>query len=381
VSGLTESNTILFGVTAPQSLKLLGNIPLKMKGAGWRVVVVGGSGSTAADPWNSVVEIVEIPMRRETSLLSDLNSLILWFSVIYRLKPKVVMIGTPKASFLGIISAKCLGVSNRIYFLRGLRLETLSGFNRKVAENTEKLTSYSATEIIAVSKSLSEVYSRLRLALGKPVQLLGLGSSHGVDLERFSPADTKTRHDLQRRLGFDPQYPVLGFIGRFSQDKGSKVLLELVRSLGAQGHKIQLLIVGEIEDSLKEFESLSRHCHRCVSAGSVKETTTLIQTMDMLLLPTRREGFPNVVLEAAACGVPSVTTNATGAVDSVVHMETGLIAQKESTADFVQQVEALLTDAKLAADLGKKARKRVARHFGQEQVEERYVDYLIRLAR
>ncbi len=379
MSRTSGSKKIVFGVTAAESLKLLGNLPLKMQLAGWSVFVISGAGSKEHDPWGGDIKILEIPMRREISAFADLRAMSLWILTLNKIKPAVVMIGTPKASLLGLLSAKLTGVPHRVYLLRGLRLETLTGTTRRASEIAERLSAHSATQIIAVSRSLCQKYTRLGLAPEKSIEVIGEGSSHGVDVRKYQPSRANLRSKVKSALGFDPEQAVLGFVGRFSEDKGSKSLVSLAEKLRGKGYIVQMLLVGVVENSSEELSSLSSLCHHLVTTGATSDTSPFFKAMDVLLLPTKREGFPNVVLEAAASGVPCVTTSATGASDSVKHMHSGLIAELGSELDYFFQVEKILSDEHLRETLGTNARIRAVQFFDDDVVEKNYLNYLVRL--
>lgn len=369
---------ILLAVTVEQSLSLLGRIPLKLRDRGWKVVVVSDCGLARTDPWGGRVEIVDLAMTREPSVLRDLKSFVRWMTILAKVKPSVVAIGTPKASFLGLLSAKLVGVPRRVYVLRGLRLETMGGFPRLLAHFVEKVTSQSATEILAVSKSLETTYANLKLAKSTKLSVIGAGSSHGVDTAHFKPLSVNQKRHAKVALGVDPDQTVIGFVGRLSKDKGSDVLAEVVKKLESEGHDFHFLLAGENEGSQNDMSLIKAACRQFTHLGAVPDTAPVFQAMDILLLPTKREGFPNVILEAAACGVPSITTQATGAVDAVVHGETGMVAPLGSNEIFTNNVIELLNDKVLAKKLGDAARVWVETHFDQEIVEKAISAYLSR---
>lgn len=372
--------SIVFGVTTAQSLILLGKLPLKMLGHGWAVTVICGKGSATHDPWNGSIPIVEIPMVREISPASDLLALVRWIAVLRRLRPSIVSVGTPKAALLGIIAAKLLSVGHRVYLLRGLRLETTGGMKRILLTLTEVFTSACANQVIAVSKSLGDLYAKLRLAPEHKITLIGMGSSHGVDTTRFSPASTEKRSQLFEEIGLAKGVPVLGFVGRFSRDKGAATLLETAQQLRAKGISTQFLMVGPVEDSYETKTALEMENPNTIWLGPVKDPSLYYSVMDLLLLPTAREGFPNVVLEAGASGIPVVTTDATGAVDSVIDRDTGLISSRKDSS-FASHVVTLVEDRELRGKLGSAARTWVSSHYDENLVEQSYELFYANLLR
>ena len=370
---------ILFGVTSPQSLKLLGRLPKAMVEVGWNVHVVSG-GADNAIPENLVgLTFHSIPMCRNPSPVRDTYSLVQWIRLMRRIKPDVVVVGTPKASFLGLIASLICRIPVRIYQLRGLRLETVSGSLRRLLTCIEWVTARSATEVLAVSDSLKLEYCRLGLAPAKKVQVLGFGSSHGVDIELFHP-DRKSKQELFNlhfRNDVRPIGPVLGFVGRFSRDKGSRELIACSKSLTKSGVPHALLVVGPVEGDGEALRDLDPRISQVLEIGPVEDVAPYYSMMDLLVLPTHREGFPNAVLEAAACGVPAVTTDVTGAVDSVLDGHTGFVVPAHDDYALAKAVKTLAQNSKLRCELGKNARDWVATHFDSTLVTKTYVEYLV----
>lgn len=366
-----KASSIVFGVTAAQSLILLGKLPLKMLGNGWSVTVVCGKGSAIHDPWNGAVPIVEVPMVREISPVRDLLALVRWILVLRGIRPSILSVGTPKAALLGTVAAKLLAVDHRVYLLRGLRLETTDGIRKAFLRVAEIVTSACANQVIAVSKSLGTLYLKSRLAPEQKIHLIGMGSSHGVDTTRFSPATTHKRAQLSEDIGLAKGVPVLGFVGRFSRDKGAATLLHTARHLRAEGIPTQFLMVGPVENSYETKKALHTENPNTIWLGPVKDPSPLYGVMDILLLPTTREGFPNVVLEAGASGIPVVTTDATGAIDSVVDGHTGLISSRDDPS-FASHVITLVKDGALREKLGNAARTWVTSNYDENLVEQSY---------
>ncbi|WP_285115793.1 glycosyltransferase family 4 protein [Leifsonia sp. fls2-241-R2A-40a] len=360
---------IVLGVTVDLSLRLMTGFPAFLVSRGWDVHVVCSPGA-GLDALASVagVTVHPLPMRRDPAPFADLRSLFAWIRLLRRLRPDVVSAGTPKAGLLGMLAARLTRVRSRVYLLRGLRLETAGGLGRRILAALERLSIGSSTVTVAVSRSLAARTAELRL--GKPDRLvvLGDGSSNGVDLEaieRALPAGGE-QAALRDSLGLDGR-PVVGFVGRLTVDKGVAVLAEALRSLRAQAAELQLLVVGAIEAggdaSILDVDGLT-----IARTGFVADPERYYALMDVLCLPTFREGFPNVVLEAAAAGVPTVTTDATGAVDSVVDEETGLIVPVRDAAALAAALSRMVSDAPLRSRLGDAARERARTRFARSTV-------------
>jgi glycosyltransferase involved in cell wall biosynthesis len=304
-----------------------------------------------------------IPMRREIAPLRDMVSLWRLVRAIRRLKPDLTEFSTPKAGLLGNLAAKWCGVPARIYMLRGLRLETLTGFRRRILLAAERIAAACAHLVVCNSESLRAQAMALKIADKSKLHLIGSGSSNGVDVERFSPGP----EDIRERLGIARHAPVIGFVGRLTRDKGVPELIEAFERVAAAVPLARLLLVGwfdESEDALsEELRARIDHHPGIVRTGFVADTAPYYRAMDMMVLPTWREGFPNVVLEAAATGIPVITTFSTGSRDAVLPEVTGVLIPAGYPEAIAEAVLRLIRHSGERHRMGRAARAWVIDEF------------------
>ncbi len=364
---------IVFGVTVAVSVGLMRGFPEHMVENGWDVHIVSSPGAEL-DVLGEVpgVTVHRIEMSRQPSPVRDLLALVRWIRLLIRLRPDVTSVGTPKAGLLGGIAAFVTRVPARVYVLRGLPLETASGLMLSVLTLLERVAVLTAHRTLAVSRSLLKLAVDRGLVRADRIRVLGQGSSNGVSLGRFEPAmgDAGRDAELAESLGLASDVPVIGFVGRLTSDKGLEHLSAAREILVSRGIDHQLLVVGGSDDiRMDAVENPWREIgRRPKETGYVSDTAPYYRLMDVLCLPTRREGFPNVVLEAAASGKPTVTTDATGAVDSVVDGETGFITNRASPDALADALEVLLTQPERRRSMGDSALERVRKHFGHQHV-------------
>jgi glycosyltransferase involved in cell wall biosynthesis len=371
---------IVVGITSPQTCLVLGGRLRTLREAGFRVTLVSSPGELLTRmAAQEGVESVAISMRREIAPFADFVSLVRLWWLLYRLKPKMTEFSTPKAGLLGTIAGMLCGVPARVYFLRGLKLETCTGVKRRILRVAERLAAACSHVVLCNSDSLRNQALALGVASESKLRLLGSGSSNGVDVERFHPGPC----GLRERLGLPPVVPVVGFVGRLTRDKGLPELIEAFDAILAAEPDAHLLLVGwfdAAEDALgDDLRSRIKKHPRIHLTGFVADTAPYYRVMDVMVLPTWREGFPNVVLEAAATGIPVVTTLATGSRDAVVPEVTGLLIPPGYPVAISEAVLQLLRDPKLRCRMGKAARAWVLDHYVNGRVLGRTARYYLSL--
>ena len=368
--------TILVGVTHAQTCLVLGARLRALRNAGFRVLLLSSPGPllelTAA---RERVERIALPMRRSIAPFADLVALYRLWQLMGKCRPDLVEFSTPKAGLLGTLAAWLRGVPRRVYMLRGLKLETTSGFKRRILLVAERLAARCAHVVLCNSESLRSEILALRVAPLSKLRLLGEGSSNGVDIDRFSPGPSPVRE----QLGIPRSVPVIGFSGRLTRDKGLPELCEAFDLILCAEPSTRLLLVGWFDVAEDALDAglrtrILRHPN-IYCTGFVPDTAPYYRAMDLLVLPTWREGFPNVVLEAAGTGIPVVTTACTGARDSVLPEITGLLIPPGYPDAIYEAVMKLIRDPQRRRRMGRSARAWILEHYVEARVVGMTVDY------
>jgi glycosyltransferase involved in cell wall biosynthesis len=357
------------GVTRHETCLVLRGRLRALRAAGFDVTVVSSPGVLLTRiAALEGVHSVAIPIRRDIAPVADFISLVRLWLLIGRLRPDIVEFSTPKAGLLGTLAACLRRVPRRVYMLRGLKLETTRGIKRHILLAAERLAARCAHVVLCNSRSLKAQALALRVGPPSRLHLLGAGSSNGVDTDRFSPGLSKVRD----RLRLPRRAKVVGFVGRLTRDKGLPELIEAFDQILQREPDAHLLLVGWFdngEDSLDASLRAEIFAHpRIHQTGYVFDPLPFYRVMDVMVLPTWREGFPNVVLEAAATGVPVVTTLSTGSRDSVIPEVTGLLIPPGYPGAIAEAVCKLLADPQRAQRMGAAARAWVLEHYVDEHV-------------
>lgn len=310
-----------------------------------------------------------VPMARQITPLRDLGSLLRMIGTFRSLRPDIVHASTPKGGLLGTIAGRISGVPVVIYHVRGLPYTAASGFQRVLLKTTERIALTLAHEVLCVSQSVRNQLIQDGLVKRTKAVVLASGSSNGVDAnERFNPdrMQERDRVSLRESVGIPPDADVIGFVGRLVGDKGVDDLSAAFDSISRSNPTVHLVIVGgwEARDAVSPATRYSLENNpRVHMVGEQRDTAPYYSLMDVLVLPSLREGFPNVPLEGAAMGLPVVTTSVVGCVDAVEGGVTGTIVPPRNPAALAGAISRYLAEPTLRRAHGDAGRKRALTMF------------------
>jgi glycosyltransferase involved in cell wall biosynthesis len=360
---------LVVGVTSAQTCLVLAGRLKALRLAGFDVTLVSSPGELLAQRAEAEgVEAFPVRMRRGIAPLRDLLSFFSLLLLLLRRRPMITDFSTPKAGLLGNLAAWVLRVPHRVYTLRGLKLESSRGGKRAVLLWSERLAAKCAHVVLCNSESLRVAALVLGVAPAKKLRLLGDGSSNGVDTERFSPGKSWVRESLD----IPAEDLVLGFVGRLTRDKGIPELLVAFDEILRVEPECWLLLVGwfdAAEDALEpRWRARIGEHPRIRHTGFVPDAAPYYRAMDVMVLPTHREGFPNAAIEAAASGIPVITTESTGARDAVLTEVTGLLIPPGNSQAITEAALELIRNEGKRKRMGVAARAWVEERFSNERV-------------
>lgn len=353
MNGNSGSPVVVTAITSHISAVLIRGQLEYLKNNGVEPVLVSSPGESVKQLASMEgVRLYEIPMEREPSPLKDMVSLVRLIHLFMKIRPDIVNAGTPKAGFLCMLAAYICCIRGRVYTIRGFRHESLSGISCWIMKCFERLSCYLSTQVICISSSVAQIGVHEGILKLGGYQLNGLGSSNGIDLERFNPwrADLIPVDVLKQRLGVKDENFIIGFVGRIIDRKGVDELVEAFSRVKVSHPHARLLLIGPIESEQSVSDSTLRRISNdkdIISLGFIGDIENYYRIMDLFVLPAHWEGFGNVLLEAAAMGVPAITCDVTGTKDAMSDGFNGTLVPVKNVDALSKAIASYIVDDEL----------------------------------
>lgn len=320
-------------------------------------------------------KVLPAPIARQISLWQDLRALAALVRIFRAGRFAAVQSVTPKAGLLAMCAAAIVRVPLRTHIFTGQVWATRKGPMRILLKNLDRLTARLATVVLADSHSQREFLISERVVAAARISVLGQGSICGVDLKRFRP-DPEARVMVRQSLTIPLESPVFLFLGRLNRDKGVLDLALAFAQHASRATGSHLMLVGSDEEELEATirSACGSSAGRLRFVGLTSTPERYLAAADVLVLPSYREGFGSVVIEAAATGIPALVSRIYGLTDAVVPEATGLLHSPGDWNAIAAGMDLLARDRPLRERLGRQARTRAELEFAKERV----VDDLVR---
>jgi len=316
------------------------------------------------------IRTIEVDMHREINLLADVKSFFKLINVLRHEKPFIVHSNTPKGSLLSMMAARITLVPHRIYTVTGLRFETTGGFKRFILKSMERITCFCATKIIPEGDGVKNILIKEKITK-KPLHKILNGNINGIDMTYFSI--TAKVQEVADSIRDTNAIFTFCFVGRLVKDKGINELIGAFVKLREEFESIHLLLVGNFENDLDPLsdgvENLILNSKGIRFMDYQEDVRPFLAASDALVFPSYREGFPNVVLQAGAMGLPSIVTDINGCNEIIIQGQNGIIIPPRNVDSlyaamkyFIEQKDDLVN--KMSAN----ARPMIASRYEQSKV-------------
>ena len=320
------------------------------------------------------VRVFSLELTRKITPIKDIAAVFKLYRFLKKEKPSIVHTHTPKAGIVGMTAAWFAGVPNRLHTVAGMPLMEASGFKRKVLNFVEKLTYRFATEVYPNSKGLYDFIIAENFTKASKLSIIGNGSSNGIDTKYFDPVSysENDKISLRDKLKIPQGHFLYIFVGRLVKDKGINELITAFSKLSDSNNTISLLLVGPFENDLdpllpETLSTIEKHPN-IYTVGYQSDVRPYFSIADALVFPSYREGFPNVVMQAGAMGLPSIVTDINGCNEIIAYGKNGLIIPPKDTQALYNSIKQLSTKPSLFANLKANSRERVTLHYERQQV-------------
>ena len=329
------------------------------------------------------IRVVDAPLERPISLLKDFKAL--WF--LYRLfrkeKPWCVHANTPKGSLLAMMAAWFAYVPHRVYTVIGLRYQGAHGIFRIILKGMEICTCLCANKVIPEGNGVKQILQEDHITK-KELNVILNGNINGVDIDYFSPdhftAETRikgkpytgNKEEIRQDLNLSKNDFVFIFIGRIVGDKGMNELSDSMKRFQKESKNVKLLLVGRFESELDPLKSgnedFLRNNPDVRFVGYQTDVRPFFIAADVLVFPSYREGFPNVVLQAGAMGLPSIVTNINGCNEIIKEGQNGKIFPSKDADALFKEMNWCIENKDLIKVMASQSRKMIVDRFRQEEV-------------
>ena len=321
------------------------------------------------------VRTIAVKMERRISLKRDIVSLWQMYKVMRRERPWMVHSMTPKAGLMCMVAAWLARVPRRVHTFTGLVWPTATGLNRMILKTTDRILCACATHIIPEGNGVKNDLINGKITR-KPMKVLANGNVRGIELDHYRrTAEVEEEAAKIRKEGV----LTFVFIGRLVRDKGIHELVEAFVRLNKENPHTRLVLVGRTEAELDPLNEETQHIidtHDAIEAvGSQNDVRPWLAASDVLAFPSYREGFPNVVIEAGAMGLPSIVTNINGCNEIIIPGENGVIIPPRDADALYEAMKEMSENDEKRVYLTKNARESVASRFDCQIVRRALYDF------
>lgn len=355
--------------TIPASMRSLLKGQLKFMNQYYEVIGISGDGEALQEvriKEGVRTEVVE--MTRTISPIKDFIALFNLYSILKKEQPHIVHTHTPKAGIIGMLAAKMAGVPHRFHTVAGMPLLVASGPKRWLLNFIEKLTYTCATKVFPNSFGLQKIIINEGFATEEKLKVIGNGSSNGINTDYFNPDlfNEEELDNLKKDLNIHKNQFVFIFVGRLVSDKGINELVAAFDEFSTF-QESKLILVGwrekHLDPLLQETEAVLKRNKNIIQVGYQPDVRPYLAIANVLVFPSYREGFPNVVMQAGAMKLPSIVSDINGCNEIIKDGENGLIIPVKNVQAIINSMSFFFKHPAELEEMSSKSRQIIVENY------------------
>lgn len=324
---------------------------------------------------NSGIRIINVPIERKLSYLTDLKALICLLIIFKREKFSSVHTFTPKSGFLGMLAAYLCAVPNRLHTFTGQVWVNNHGLKRWFYKKVDRAIVFLSTQVFCDSASQGIFLQKEKIIKGNAISVIGGASISGVNLSRFHPQADQVLDNHFLQPDSQSHFNFL-FVGRITRDKGIFDLIKAFVGINRENPQVNLWIVGPDEEGIRaQIDSKFPDLKSVYWFGSSATPEVFMAKADALVLPSYREGFGTVIIEAAACKTPAIAYRIDGVIDAIDEGLSGTLVKKGDSRALELGMKSMMLNPDRTSQMGEYAYQRVVRLFCAKRITDSWIEF------
>lgn len=352
---------------------------------GYEVTIICDTDEELINVLHPDVRYIPVPMKRGLDPLGAIKAIKRMYQIFKENKFDIVQYSTPNAALYASIASRLAGVRIRLYHNMGYRYAASKGIKRVIFKILEKITCRLSSDIQPVSFSNLEFGIKEKLFPRNKAKVIWNGSTGGVDLTKFDiNKKEEWKLEICSKYSIQSGTFIFGFVGRITRDKGINELLKAYKELSLEIKDTKLMLVGNEEDISSLDQGLynwAKASKDIIFTGTTQEVYKYFATFNVMILPSYREGFGNVVIEAQAMGVPVIVSDIPGPTDAIVKDITGMVVPKQDSTALLRIMTKMIESPNVVETMGQSAYEYVKSHFDSKELMKQILEDKKRLSK
>ncbi len=363
--------------TVSTSIIFIEGLAKELKKNGYQLYVISANGPEGQNGESSGdFKFLPVEMARGLSIIKNLKSCFRIRKILKEIKPDIVHGNTPIGGLVAMTVAKSLGIKNRVFTMHGLKYPGEIGLKRWIIKEMEKFTVHISSITIVVSNALKEFAIQEKITDPEKLVVINHGSVKGIDIEKSCKIRENGRYFYEKKFGLKDNVFRIGYFGRINEEKGVLELIEACVEIFKKNSKIEIILCGEeemaYEGNRERLYAFIQH-KNVHFLGFVPDPLEHMICCDCIVLPTYREGFGLVNIEANSVGVPVITTDIMGCKDSIEDGVTGFFIPVGNINELVNKIEYFFNNKEIAIAMGKSGIERVEKLFNRKDIWQKLI--------